>query len=153
MFLDIGRVPRAHSDTNTERAGHTVFLPDKRNTALNPRKGWRGKRTSSSQPFAAVRQLHSKNRIWFVKGKENITLPPRCSQVVAGKLETEEQTLPPLVCAEPTQIPVVGIFPARALTRFGTSAHPNFQVTSQRSHAVSELFKCAYGMLAKFLKN
>ena len=54
------------------------------------------------------------------------------------------------MCVEPAQIPVEGIFPARALTRVATRAQPTFQVTSQRSHAVSSITNCVYVMLANF---
>ena len=53
-----------------------------------------------------------------MKSKEDIVLAPRCRQVLAGKLETQkEQGLLSLVCVGPAQIPIEGIFPARALTR------------------------------------
>jgi hypothetical protein len=64
------------------------------------------------------------------------------------KLETERgQELLPLVCVEPVQIPIEGIFPTRALTRVNPSPH----VTSQHEHAENRLpNSCAYVMIATF---
>ena len=150
-FSDTGKASRAHSDPSTERTALTIFLrgKDGHSPQLEKKVAWQ---TDEQLPASPHREkIAPQNRIWLVKAKENITLPPRCSKIVAEKLEIgKKQTLPPLVCMEPAQIHVEGIFPARTPTRFGTSAHPTFQVTSQRGHAVSELSNCAYVMLANF---
>jgi len=51
------------------------------------------------------------------KATEKITIASRCRQIVLGKLENEKgQTPPPLVCVEPAQIAIEGIFSARELS-------------------------------------
>jgi hypothetical protein len=71
---------------------------------------------------------------------------------VTGKLETERgQELPPLVCVGPVQIPIEGIFPARALTRVNLNAHQSSHVTSQHEHVETRSpNSCAYVMVANF---
>ena len=129
---------------------HSLFSSKvTRGTALNLRKGRRGKRTSSSQPAHAARQ-QPENKIWFVKVRDDITLRPRCSHILVRKQEREEQILHPLVSVEPAQIVLEGIFTARALTRVGTSTHSTFQMTLQRSHAVNQPSNSAYTMLENF---
>jgi hypothetical protein len=62
--------------------------------------------------------IATQSRTCLVKAKEDITIAPRRRQIAIGKLETERgQELLPLVCVEPVQIPIEGIFPARADTR------------------------------------
>jgi hypothetical protein len=64
---------------------------------------------------------------------ENITLAPRCRQVVTAKVELEKgRSLLSLVCVESAIIPLEGILPARVLLQVGTGAHE----TSQPDHAV-----------------
>ena len=150
-FTDISKAPRVHSDTTDEHAVLTVFVQGKEGHSPQPKE--KAARQTDEQLQASPRRetTEPQNKIWFVKARENITLPPRCSQIVAGKLEIEKEQSPPsLVCVERAQIPVEGIFPARALTRVATSARPTFQVTSQRSQAVSSFTNGAYVMLANF---
>ena len=55
-----------------------------------------------------------------------------------GRLESEKgQSLPPLVCVEPTQIPIEGILSARALSRVRSGAPETSQVRSQDGHTVT----------------
>jgi len=71
-------------------------------------------------------------RAWLVKAKDNITMAPRSQQVVTGKLENEqEQEPPPLVCIEPSHIPIEGVLPARALTRVECSPSKTSLMTSR----------------------
>jgi len=49
-------------------------------------------------------------------------------------LTWKEQSLPPLVCVEPTHIPLAGILPARVLSRVESSTQEPSRVTSQQSH-------------------
>jgi len=131
--------------TRAQRAPPSQFSSRSKSHTAREKCGMANGRAAPSREKNAPQ-----NRIWLVKARENIALPPRCSQIVVGKLEIgKEQTLP-LVCMEPAQIHVKGIFLARTLTRVGTSAHSTFQVTSQRGHADIDLSNCAYVMLANF---
>jgi len=76
----------------------------------------------------------SKEKVWFVKAVENITVPPKCQQIIVGRLDTEEkQNSPPLVCIEPAKIPIQGILPYRELSRVKTKANEPSRVTSSYS--------------------
>jgi hypothetical protein len=88
------------------------------------------------------------SRTWLVRSKENIVVAPRCRQIVVGRLESEKgQSLPPLVCVEPTQIPIEGILPARALSRVKSSALEPSLVTSPVSCSENGApSNCAYVM-------
>ena len=57
---------------------------------------------------------------------------------------------PTLVVVEPVQIPIEGIFPARALTHIEPSARQSSQVTSQASPDAIRRADRAYVMLANF---
>ena len=61
-----------------------------------------------------------------------------------GRLETEKAQIPLLVCVEPAQIPIKGIFPACALPRVEPSARQFSQVTSQCSHTHQTLSQRVY---------
>ena len=55
-----------------------------------------------------------------------------------GKLESEKgQIPPPLVCVEPAQIAIEGIFSARALSRVEPGTQEDSRVTSPGSHIVT----------------
>jgi hypothetical protein len=73
----------------------------------------------------------SHEKVWFVKTVENVTVPPRCQQIIVGRLDSDgKQNPPPLVCIEPAKIPIEGILPARELTRVQTKANDPRRVTS-----------------------
>ena len=70
---------------------------------------------------------------------------------MVGRLESEEQSLPLLVCVKPAQIPIEGILPVRALSRVEPGAHEPSRVISQISHSeTGGPSRCAYVMLASF---
>jgi hypothetical protein len=143
MFTDTSKAPRVLSDTRDERALLPIFVHAKEGRRPQPKE--RATRQMDEQFQASPRRetAEPQNETWFHKTRE-IILPPRCNKIVAGKLEIEkDQTPPSLVCVEPTQIPVEGIFPARAFTGVGTSVHTTFQGSSQRFYAASSLSNCA----------
>jgi len=72
--------------------------------------------------------------------------------VVIGKLELEqEQKPPPLVCIEPSHIPIEGVLPVRALTRVECSPNKTSLMTSRADHkAVRSSNTSAYVMVANF---
>ena len=89
--------------------------------------------------------------MWFFRARQDIILAPRCRQVVTARLESEmEQKLPSLVCIEPAQIPIEGIFPARALSWVGHSVRQSRELTSQQDREVVRSADSAYVMLANF---
>jgi hypothetical protein len=64
-----------------------------------------------------------------------------------------DQNLPPLVVVEPAQIPIEGIFPARALSRVEPSARQSSPVNSKAAGKVKPLADCAYVMLTNFSRD
>jgi len=72
----------------------------------------------------------SLEKFWFVKAVENVTVPPRCQQIILGRLDSDEKENPPhLVCIEPAKIPIEGILHARRLSRVKTKANDPPSVT------------------------
>jgi len=92
------------------------------------------------------------SRTWLVKAEENVTIAPRCRQVVMVKLESEQkQEPPPLVCVEPAQIPIECVPSARTVTRVVQNSHQPVRLTSSREHAATRSpSSCAYVMVANF---
>jgi hypothetical protein len=98
-FSDISKAPRVLSNTRDDRAVLTIFVQDKEGHSPQPKE--RAATQMDEQLLASSRRetAEPQNKTWFGKAKENITLPPRCSQIVAGKLEIDkEQTTLSLVC-------------------------------------------------------
>jgi hypothetical protein len=59
-----------------------------------------------------------KNQTCLVKAVENVTVQPRCRQIIRGRLDADgKQSLPPLVCVKKGRVVIEGILPARGLTR------------------------------------
>jgi hypothetical protein len=90
----------------------------------------------ANSPTADLRpeKITEQSRTWLVRAKENITVAPKCRHVVLGRIECEEQNLPPLICVEPAQISIQGILPARALSRVECPRTPGEVATQwQRS--------------------
>jgi len=77
----------------------------------------------------------SQENVWCAKVVENVTVPPRCKQIIVKQI-IEKQNPPPLVCIEPAQIPIEGILPARGLSRVKTGRPPP-SVTSSHSSNIS----------------
>ena len=101
-------------------------------------------RSGPSQPRSEVNNQQCES--WLVKAAENITVAPKCQQIVMGWLELEEQKLPPLVLVEPAQVPIEGILPARGLSRVGSSVQTPRSMTSQDDHTAVHV------MVANFSK-
>ena len=87
----------------------------------------------------------------FVRARQDIILAPRCRQVVSAKLESEKkQRRPDLFCIDSVQIPIEGIFPARALSWVGHNAQRSGKLTSQQDREVGKSADSTYVMLATF---
>jgi len=73
----------------------------------------------------------SKEKDWIVKAVENVTVSPRCQEIIVGRLDSDQkQNPPPLVCIETEKIPIEGILPARRLSLVMTKANEPSRVTS-----------------------
>ena len=123
-LADIGRASQVQSHLSQERASLTVF--DQGKEGHSPQSRQTETRHTDVQFSASLHpdSTADQNRTWFVKVKENITLEPRCRQIVTGILESGKgQSLPPLVCVEPVHVPIEGVVPARALSRVERTVH------------------------------
>jgi hypothetical protein len=87
---DIDKLSRVYSVPPAEKASLTVFSEGKVRHSPQPSKleTWH-----TDEKFSA--SLSSENTVqpdkfWLVKATENITISPRCRQIVLGKLEGEK---------------------------------------------------------------
>jgi len=99
--------------------------------------------------------LHSETitnsrKTWLVRAKENVVAAPRCRQIIVGRLQPEKgESLPPLVCVEPAQLPVEGILTARALSRVMSGAlEPSRTEAQSNCSQTGPPKNCAYVMIA-----
>ena len=127
------------------------WLRVKRDIAHSPVNRRRGaQRAALSRPHPETIALHSKT--FLVKATKNITITPRCRQIVFGLLESEkQQILRTLVCVEPAQTQIEGDFSA---LRFQDSsrAHTNLHVTSPDGQTLTRApCRSAILMLANFI--
>jgi hypothetical protein len=151
-LTDIGRVPRTYKESLTGHAALTVFAKGKEGHSPQPEQEetWQTDEQFSASPRPEDTAIE--RRSWLVKAKENITIAPRCRQIVMAKLESEQnQEPPPLVCVEPAQVPVEGVLSARKVTRVVLNSHQPLRLTSSREHAATRSpNSCAYIMVANF---
>jgi len=125
----IGKVPRECKVSPTRGAALTILTADKEGHSSQPclREARHKDEQFSASPHCE--QTTVQNETWLVKAKANITIAPRCRQIVTGRVESgKEQKLPPLIYIEPVQIPIEGILPARALSRV---EQPEYVMTSE----------------------
>jgi hypothetical protein len=90
-----GRRPRVLSDTHTGHSAITIFTEGKEGHSPQPSKQ---EVRQAKEPLAAHPHCETVTqcKTWLVKAKENVTLAPRCHQVVMGKVEFEEGQEVPL---------------------------------------------------------
>jgi hypothetical protein len=115
-LADINTVPQVYSVPPAGHTALTVFAEGKagRNPPLCQSKARRTDEQLSAGLCPEITTQQSES--WLVRATENITIAPRCRQIVLGRLESEkEQSLPPLVCVEPAQIPI-GVLSTRVLS-------------------------------------
>ena len=79
--------------------------------------------------------------VWLVRSVENVTLEPRCRQIVTGRLEGKKgQSFPSWVCVEPAHILIHGVLPARVITRVGINQtqpeHSKTPIPISRTHVM-----------------
>ena len=89
------------------------------------------------------------NRTWLARATENISVPPRCRQIVIAKLEAKKsQDLPPLVGIEPAQIQIEGIHTARGLSRTSLKTIDLTPRSPQSNHTDDSVRKgCSFVMV------
>jgi hypothetical protein len=135
-LTDIDQVSWVYSVPPVGHASLTVFAEGKvRHSAQPSELETRHTDEQFSASLSSEKTVQS-DRSWLVKAIENITIAPRCRQIVLGKLDSEKgQTLPPLVCVEPAQIAIEGIFSARALSRVELGTQGPSRVTSPGSQS------------------
>jgi len=93
----------------SRQAALTVFTLEKEGHSASPRQ------QVAKEKDGKVSETTSS---WLIKSVEETIIEPRCRQIIMGRLDTEKgETLPPVVCVEPTMVPIQGIHPARVLTR------------------------------------
>jgi hypothetical protein len=82
----------------TGHAALTVFAKDKEGHSpqSKQKEAWRKGEHFPSDPHPEV--IATQSKTWLVKAKEDITIAPRCRQIVIGKLETERGQEIPLLC-------------------------------------------------------
>ena len=120
-FTGIGVVPRVHCIPSTEHVALAGFSGCKAGRSLQPTKCEAG-RINEQLPACSRTELSTlPDKSWLVRASQNVTVTPRCRQIIVGALETgRDQELPPLIYIEPTHIPILGVVPARGLSRVET---------------------------------
>jgi len=121
----------------TEHTAFTVFTQGKEGHSPQPTEVETWQVDAQLSAISKRETKASQNILGLVRARQDIILAPCCRQVVTARLESEkEQKLPSLVCIEPVQIPVEGIFPARSLSWVGQSARHSQELTSQHDREV-----------------
>jgi hypothetical protein len=89
-----GMRPRVHSDTHTGHSVITIFTGGKEGHSPQPsiQEARQAKEPLAARPHC---ETYTQGKTWLVKAKENVTLAPRCRQVVMGKVEFEKGRKPP----------------------------------------------------------
>jgi hypothetical protein len=134
----IGKMPRAHSVPLTGHRALPIFAESKVGCshALRKQVALGEDRQITGDLCPKIKPQDAKT--WLVRATENVTIAPQCQKLLLGKLEAEkEQSLPLLVCVEPTQIPIEGLLAARTLSRVSLQASELSRVTSGDSQAVT----------------
>ena len=146
----VSATPRVSSETREGRAALTIFTKGREGHSPQP-SPWKARQKDEQLPASPpILRDTTQYRTWLIKAKENITMAPRCRQVVIAKLKMESKEEPPLlVCVEPAQIPIEGVLPARALTRVGSSVSTSAPATSRADCAESRSFN-THVLLANF---
>ena len=113
----MGAGTRVNSGSSTGHTALTVVTQDKEGHSPQPNEKEVWQLDTQLSACSKHETKASQDISWFVRARPDIILAFRCRQVVTARLESEEeQKLRSLVCIEPVQIPIQGIFPARALS-------------------------------------
>jgi hypothetical protein len=111
-----------------------IFSEDKEDSS--PQLGKRETRLMDEQIPSSSRPKMTKqdNKSWLVRATENVTVAHRCRQIVSGRLESEQQNLPPLVCVKPAHIPAQGTLFARGISPVESRANETSRAKSEDDH-------------------
>ena len=113
----IGEAPSADRVSQIKRAALTVFSEDRAGRSPRPtgqEELHLYEQLSDVPRFESTTECSRSRLVWTT---ENITVAPRSCQVDMERLDLKKgQSLPSLVCVEPTLIPIQGVLPARVLT-------------------------------------
>ena len=129
------KVPRVYSVPPTGHKALTIFSVGKadRNPQLRQQESRRRDMQVTASLSPEITMPESKS--WLVRATENVTVAPRCGQIVLGRLESERvQNFPTLVCVEPAQIPIEGVLSARGLSRVESKA---IEVSERRRRTIT----------------
>jgi len=132
LFTDVDRVPHVDSVSSTGHVALTVFSKGEagRSRLLKKKEAWHIDEQLSASPHTEI--ARPQDKCWIVRATENVTIQPRCRQIIVGRLDSNKKSnLPPLVCVEPAQIPIEGILPALGLTRVEPRSDGSSQVMSR----------------------
>jgi len=92
-------MPRLCSIPVKRHATLTVFPEGKAGRNPQPTKQEARQMDEQFPASPCPEATSSHKRVWLVKAVENVTVPPRCKQIIVGRLDSEEkQNPPPLVC-------------------------------------------------------
>ena len=94
-LTEVAATPRARVEPSNSRAVLTVFTRDKGHCP-QPDQQKRQQVDKQSLVSSPCEMATSQNGVWLVKTRENITIAPRCRQVIAGKFE-EKRDKPSLL--------------------------------------------------------
>ena len=95
-LTDVAATRRARVEPSNSRAVLTVFTQDKEGHSPQPDQQKRQQVDKQSLVSSPCEMATSQNGVWLVKTRENITIAPRCRQVIAGKFE-EKRDKPSLL--------------------------------------------------------
>jgi len=147
----VDKMPRVCNIPVKRHAALTVFPEGKAGRNPQPTKQ-EARRMDEQLPASPCSEATtSQEKVWFVKAVKNVTVPPRCQQIILGRLDSDEkQNPPPLVCIELAKIPIEGILPARGLSRVKTKANDPLVTSSHSDDMTRTRNSQAMVMVAKF---
>ena len=143
-ILTLSGKPEALKENPGTRMKHTaltVFTQVKARHSPRLKQPKESSLTNNSSRGSQEETVPGSEEVWLVRSVENVTIEPRCQQIVTGRLEGKKgQSFPSLVCVEPAHIPIHGILPARVITRVGLNKtqpeHSKTPVPNSRTHVM-----------------
>jgi len=130
-------VLHVHCIPSTEHVALTAFSEGKEGCSPQPKKCEAGHMDEQLPAHPRTELTTLPDKSWIVRSAQNVTMPPRCRQIIVGALEAErDQDLPPLVCVEPAHIPT-GVVPARGLSRVDTRVNEHPRIMSRDIRDIS----------------
>jgi hypothetical protein len=150
LLTDVKEASRVHSVSPVEHTVPTAFTKGKERHY--PHLSQSEARHTDEKLLAGDSPEKSQSESWLVKAAEDTTIAPRCRQIVMGRLESEKgRCSRSLVCIDPTQIPIQGVFSARELSRINSGAQEPPETTSEDGQTETQVARNrAYIMLENF---